>query len=238
MKTLIIGAGEIGKSLQKVLSAKHEVFIRDKEDNFEVNDIEVLNICYPYHSTFIDATKAYIKRYNPKLTIIHSTVAPGTTRKCGEKVVHSPCHGKHPNLEGGIKTFVKYIGGTNTYALNLADKFLHDAGIKVMVVSSPESSELSKILCTTQYGVNIMMMKEIARICDEWGVPFKEVYSHWNGFYNQGYEQLGMPQFRRYILEPMEGRTGGHCVINNTYLLDDWLTNLVKDRDEEINKKK
>ena len=115
MRTLIIGAGEVGYSLKRALEDKHEVFIRDKEKG-DFKKIEVLNICYPPSKDFIKITKKYIEEYHPKVTIIHSTVPPGTTDKCGENVVHSPIHGKHPNLKEGIFTYVKYLGGKNAAA--------------------------------------------------------------------------------------------------------------------------
>lgn len=232
MKSLIIGFGEIGKSLHEVLKTTHESHIRDIDD-YPLDGIDVLNICYPFSKKFVEITKAYIKRYNPLVTIIHSTVAPGTTRKCGNMVVHSPIHGKHPDLAQGIRTFTKYIGGHNTYAIYNANKFLSQSGIKCFIVSSTEASEISKILCTTQYGWNVLLMKEIAEICDKFHVPFHEVYTQWNYFYNKGYTELGKSQFIRPILDPMQGKIGGHCVINNCDLLDSFITKTMKERNKK-----
>lgn len=231
MRTLIIGAGEIGKSLQEVLKGHHETHARDKSD-LKLDKVEVLNICYPFSSEFVAETKRYIKQYQPKVTIIHSTVPVGTTNLCGEMVVHSPVHGKHPNLATGIKVFVKYLGGRNAYAVRIAEEFLKAAKINVQVVSSAEASELSKILCTTYYGWNILFMKEVVRLCQEMKLPFHEVYG-WNKYYNAGYKAMGMPQFVRPVLEPMEGPIGGHCVVNNCDLLDSLMTNLIKEQNKE-----
>lgn len=235
MKTLTIGAGEIGKSLHSVLSGVYESYIRDKED-LKIEEIDVLNICYPPSKDFVKITKEYIAQYKPRITIIHSTVAPGTTSQCGDMVVHSPIHGKHPNLQQGIKIFVKYIGGNNAYATYLADKFLKGAGIKTKIVSNSKASELSKILCTSYYGWNILFMKEAAKICKKEGVPFHEVYTDWNWFYNLGYDQLNMPQFRRPVLDPIPGKIGGHCVVENCDLLDSFITKTIKEKNEEYKK--
>lgn len=235
MKNLIIGGGEIGKSLFDVIKDKHETYIRDK-DELKLDGVEVLNICYPPIKDFIRITKSYIKQYNPKVTIIHSTVSPGTTEKCGEMVVHSPVHGKHPNLQGGIRTFVKYVGGNNAYAVNLANKFLKQGGIKTKVVANSKTSEISKIMCTSYYGWNIIFMKEMVEICKRYGVPFNEVYSDWNFLYNAGYNELGMSQFIRPILEPMNGPIGGHCVVNNAYLLKSLITDLIVKKNDEYKK--
>ena len=232
MKSLVIGGGEVGKSLYEVLSKRHECYIRDLDD-FQMDGIEVLNICYPGRlENFIEITKKYIKQYKPKLTIIHSTVKPGTTRQCGEWVVHSPIHGKHPNLTQGIMTFVKYVGSHNIYASYMAFKYLMDAGIRAEVVSSPEASEISKILCTSYYGWNILFMKEVERICRQHNVPFTEIYARWNSYYNDGYDKLGMRQFQRPNLEPLPGRIGGHCVVENCDLLDSFITNTIKSRNK------
>jgi len=243
-KSIIIGAGEVGRSLYKVLEAtyKKAIVLRDKEPDKEIHCIEndfhnssvsFLHICYPYSDLFIDYTKNYIQQYKPSIaTIIHSTVPVGTTRKCGEYCVHSPIHGKHPNLADGIKTFVKYVGGENNVTVYSTRYYLEMAGIPTKMVSSPEASELSKILCTTYYGWNIVFCKEVAAICKELGVSFKEVYTNWNKEYNKGYTELGMSQFVRPVLEPIEGKIKGHCVVNNTKLLDSAITNLIKEYDE------
>ena len=236
MKSLTIGAGEIGQSLHNVLSRGHDSYTRDKEPNksgYRTNKLDVLNICYPYSKDFVKITKDYIKQYKPKVTIIHSTVKPGTTKKCGDMVVHSPIHGKHPNLTDGIRTFTKYIGGDDVHAVYLADKFLTQAGITTRVVANSKTSELSKILCTSYYGWNLVFMKEVARLCKKEGVPFHEVYTDWNWFYNTGYGKLNMPQFVRPVLDPVKGKIGGHCVVNNCDLLDSFITETIKDKNKE-----
>ena len=240
-KSIIIGAGEVGKSLYEVLKAIYgkDILLRDKistnmeEALYISKDTSFLNICYPYSNSFIEDTKNYIAQYKPSVaTIIHSTVPVGTTRKCGKACVHSPIHGKHPNLAEGIKTFVKYVGGANINTVYLARYYLEKAGIATKMVSSPEVSELSKILCTTYYGWNIIFAKEVATICKEMDLPFKEVYTDWNREYNKGYTALGMGQFARPVLEAIEGPLGGHCITNNCDLLDSFVTNLIKERNK------
>ena len=100
MKTLIIGAGEIGNALSDILSKSFNTLIRDKED-FKIQGIEVLHICYPWSKDFIKSTREYIKEYQPKYTVIHSTVPVGTSRKLGS--FHSPVRGVEPDLTQGIE---------------------------------------------------------------------------------------------------------------------------------------
>lgn len=238
-KSIIIGAGEVGSSLYRVLEAiyKKDILLRDKIPDFGIDsDISFLNICYPYSDSFIEDTKNYISQYKPIVaTIIHSTVPVGTTRKCGKACVHSPIHGKHPNLADGIRTFVKYVGGANINTVYMARHYLEKAGIATRMVANPEVSELSKILCTTYYGWNIIFAKEVATICKEMDLPFKEVYTDWNREYNKGYTALDMGQFARPVLEAVEGRIGGHCVINNAKLLDSFATKFLKGYDGKPN---
>lgn len=215
-RCLVVGKGEVGTSLFNVLKTAHEAYIRDVED-LKVEDVEVLNICFPYSEKFIEQVEAYQAEYKPKLTIVHSTVDVGTTRRLG--AVHSPIHGKHPNLEGGIKTFIKFVGAVDEDKRDLALRFLGEAGIRAVPVLNPETSELSKLYCTTIYGINIAIMKEIHAMCEKYGADFAQAYKMWSRFYNLGYEEMNMSQFKKYSLDYTPGKIGGHCVINNCKIL-------------------
>lgn len=231
MRSLIIGAGEIGKSLHEVFKTAHESHIRDVED-YKIEGVEVLNIAYPYSEKFIEITKGYINQYNPKLVIIHSTVPVGTTRKLGDIAVNSPVNGRHPYLANSIKVFKKIVGGTSPAKVWEAAGFLGQAGICVIFYSSPEASELGKILCTRRYGVSLMEMKETMKLCKKNNVPFHEVYSQWNEMYNIGYTALNEVRFHRPNLIPMEGEIGGHCVVPNLKFIDDELSVFLTERNE------
>ncbi len=167
-KHLIIGAGEVGKALYYVLKSRYEVYIRDKVDNDNLRGrFKVLHIAYPPAKDFISKTKRYIKKYRPELVIIHSTVAPGTTRKIAPFAVHSPIRGVHPRLEKGIKAFVKYFGGRDAPK---AARYFSALGIKIKIFKKPETTELLKLLDTTYYGWNIVFAKEAKRICDKFNL--------------------------------------------------------------------
>src|SRR3990167_7726401 len=238
-KTLVIGAGEIGKSLKNVLSVAYDVEIRDKEedDNVNSNYYRVINICYPYSSQFVEVTKEYIGKYKPELTIIHSTVKPGTTKQLGSHVIHSPINGRHPHLEEGIKSFVKFVGGEDVFDVFKGMDYLNKAGLSMQAMANSTATELAKVLCTTYYGWNLVYMKEVARLCKEHNVPFQEVYAEWNNAYNQGYSKLNEYRFMRPVLFPIDGPIGGHCVIPNCELLEDWLTDTVKGRNQTYKEK-
>lgn len=235
-QTLIIGMGEVGKALKEILKEKYQVFQRDKGDRTfppSKEHYRIIHICYPYSNIFIQDTLNYISLYEPEVTIVHSTIPPGTTRKLGITAIHSPIMGRHPTLAEHIRKFIKIVAGVNPYAVFEATDFLKKAGLQCFVFSSPEASELAKILETTYLGWNVLFMKEVAEICQKFNVPFHEVYTETNGIYNTGYAILQESRFMRPILYPMKGKIGGHCVVQNCNLLDTFLTRIIKSRNKD-----
>jgi hypothetical protein len=237
-KTLVIGAGEIGKSLAEVLSTFYEVHIRDTQTNQAglLDLYDVIHIAFPHYpghgELFLKNVRGYAEQYRAKLTIIHSTVPVGTTAQLGAGFVHSPVNGKHPNLVPSIRTFVKFVGGNDTVSTYKAAHFLSKAGMNCHVLSSSRATELGKLGCTRRYGLSIIEMKEFAKECDKHGVPFHEAYTQWNNEYNSGYQKMHMEQFYRPILAPMEGSIGGHCVIPNLNLLPGEVSDFIKERND------
>lgn len=225
-KHIVLGQGEVGQAIHEILKKRFQVSIRDKDSELR-GQFDVLHICYPPVRDFLKITKGYIKQYRPKLVIVHSTVPVGMTRKIGSFAVHSPIRGVHPHLVKGIMTFVKYFGGSQA---KKAAAYFSAVGIKTKSFPRPETTELIKILDTTYYGWNIIFCKESKRICDRLGLDFDDIYKSANQDYNVGYSKLGMANVVRPVLKPMPGKIGGHCVIQNTYLLKDWLTNTLKKR--------
>ena len=151
-KHLIIGAGEVGKSLYNVLGPHYDIAIRDKDEEAR-GEFDVLHICYPLFENFVNVTKKYIEEYKPELVIVHSTVPVGTTRKIGALAVHSPIRGVHPRLEEGIKMFVKYFGGEKAKE---AARYFSDTGIKTRILDKPETTDLLKIFRHTYHGLEIV----------------------------------------------------------------------------------
>ena len=123
----ILGYGQVGQAIAKFYKKPK---IKDLNRNDGLKGVEILHVCLPWSENFVEIVKKEIKKIKPKLTIVHSTVAPKTTKKIGGMVVHSPIRGVHPHLYKGIKTFVKYIGADNKKSGNLAKKHLESLGIK------------------------------------------------------------------------------------------------------------
>lgn len=218
MKGLIIGRGEVGRALHVVLSEYYPTEIRDVED-LEPKGYEILHLAYPDGPNFVDAAKAYIHQYRPKLTVIHSSVRVGTTDKvaaANDFVVHSPVRGRHPNLEREMKAFPKFVGGRNQIAVNMAKSYFQHAEWVCDGYPDPRATELVKMLSNIYLGLEIAWRQEVERICKTFGVS-SFTYEQFEATYNEGYRRLGQEQLIRPKLSPRP--IGGHCILPCTDLL-------------------
>lgn len=216
MTSLIIGRGEVGKSLWEVLTEVYDVDIIDKDEEALDDSYDIIHICFPYSKDFKKNVKEYQEKYKPKYTIIHSTIPRGTSRNLN--ALHSPIRGLHPHLAEGIKTFTKFIGGAE--ASGVADYF-RKAGIKVTLCDKQETTEALKLWDTQYYLECVRFVKRVKRYCDKHDLPFSEIYRLSNLTYNEGYARLGHIEFTRPILEPIMTEVGGHCLLPNERLLDE-----------------
>ena len=222
MRTIgIIGYGEIGQALDDIYLANNFVpLIKDVDRDDELGGVSVLNICIPFSYDFVAQVSEYIDTLKPGLTIIHSTVPPGTTKLISAdypNIAHSPIRGVHPNLAEGIQTFVKVFGGVG--AIPASKHFSHDLGIECDVYESSITTEIAKLLDTSYYGVCIAWHDYAKNLCDKHGVDFNEAQTHYNQTYNNGYKELKNPNVVRPTLTPPRGKIGGHCVVSNAELL-------------------
>ncbi len=232
----ILGYGEVGQAIAKFYKNPK---IKDLKRDDGLKGVEVLHICVPWSRNFINIAKKEIKDASPKLVIIHSTVALGTTKQLisslPEKlkmIVHSPIRGIHPYLHKGVKTFVKYIGAENRQAAELAKRHLEGLGIKTKIFLPSATTEALKLWDTTQYGWMIILNKEIKKWCDRRGLNFEAIYTEANDSYNEGYRKLGRPEVNRPYLKYMSGKIGGHCVISNCQLLDSEIAKLISKKNK------
>ena len=217
-KQIVIGAGEVGRAIAAVLQDKYDVVLRDIGDPLKYSSLEpTLHICFPYGEAFIGFVKQYQKDYNPRLIVIHSTVPIGTTEEI-MMAVHSPVTGRHPYLEESIRTFTKFFGGL---AAVEAAAIFKKCGVDTRVVDDSCVTEAGKLFQTLQFGWLVMMQKEIYEYCNAMDIDPEVAYKEFNDVYNDGYEKLG-EEFFLPTIHPMRGPIGGHCIIPNTHLLDDF----------------
>jgi UDP-N-acetyl-D-mannosaminuronate dehydrogenase len=181
-----------------------------------------LHICFPYHGPqFLDQVRLYEELFQPHRTVIHSSVPVGTCRKLG--VNHSPIRGTHPHLARGIQSFVKYIAGPE--AEDIARAF-QVVGVTTYIMPNTETTELLKLMDTTQYGMMILVNRWCAEQAKKHGVELADVYTHANQTYNEGYAKLGRPEVARPWLSYMPGPIGGHCVRENARLIDETIASM------------
>ncbi len=212
---LLVGYGQIGKSIHEVFGEAHDITVYDKTFSEKPDgDYTVLLIAIPYGNNFIDTVNAYREQYKVKATIIFSTVAIGTTRKI-PNAVHSPVEGRHPKLAESIRLMPRWVGGYG----KLVDEFFTAAGFKPVYVTS-ETTEFLKLQSTAMYGLNIEFARYVKSVCDELGINYAHV-KNFNLDYNGLYRKLGMGgKYQRYILDPPEGMIKGHCIVPNSKMLD------------------
>lgn len=220
MKTLIIGAGEVGQALKQVLSKAHEVLIRDIEPiDIGLGSIEVLQICYPDSDRFVEITKNYIALYKPTLTIVNSSVSVGTTTSIGVDVVYSPIRGRHPGngLQKEMMVFTKFVGCRNEVKLAMAAEYFKQCGWDVASSDNPEALEYLKLMSNVHMGLEIAWRQEVERMMKKFKID-PVVYDDWERTYSEGYRELGQYHLMRSRMNPAP--IGGHCILPCTEILN------------------
>jgi len=209
---LVVGMGEVGKPLLRILSRTFDCMGIDIEPVDIDSPCSVMHICYPFQGPdFVKTTTSYMHKYQPALTIIHSSVAPGTTRKIqaaadDQAVAYSPVRGKHVRMEADMLCYKKFVAASRTETLDVAVTHFRQAGLRTMAFPSLEIAELSKILETTYLGVLIAWAQEMERLAVDCGGSFDDV----NAFIKE-------INFLPSHIFP--GEIGGHCVLPNIAIL-------------------
>ncbi len=217
-KGLVIGLGEVGLALFKVLRKHYGEDI----DGYDIRDgnspdgkYEILNICIPYSAEFQKIIQFYYNKYSPSVVINHSTVPVGTTESLGSWAVHSPVLGKHDNMEQSLTQFIKWIGGNSTEC-EISKNFIFNAGIRCHLVQSASETELLKLFCLAKYGMSIAFAQYQKDVFDQHGFDYADIMI-WDKEYNQHVD----PTLKRPIMIPPHGIIGGHCVVPGTRILNE-----------------
>lgn len=101
---VVVGLGEVGRPLMNILARTYDCVGIDIEPVKIDGAVSVLHICYPFQiPRYVQTTADYVRRLNPGLVIIHSTVPPGTTHQVQKEVpdalvAFSPVRGKHVRI--------------------------------------------------------------------------------------------------------------------------------------------
>src|SRR5690606_37553242 len=131
--------------------------------------------------------------YAATLVVVHSTVPVGTCDRLG--AVHSPVRGRHPHLAEGVRRFVKHFAGERAAE---AAAIFERCSVPVAVHGRrAAATEAGKLWELAQYGLQVVIEKQIHEWCEREGVDFDVVYTRFAQTYNDGYDTLGEPQFIR-----------------------------------------
>ena len=225
---LVVGIGEVGRSLFELLKQNNKFDVscldidKEKIQNIQQSNIpkevDVLHVCYPCSNQeeFVKTTVNYMKKFKPKLTIINSTVPPGTTKNIhklfGDHIVHSPIRGMHTSIETMKKDLLfwtKYIGSVDKESADLASRHFEELGLKTKVMTGTTETELAKLFSTTYRAWMIACFQEMHRISKKFGADFNQITDF--------LEDTHKVRFDRPIHFP--GIIGGHCLISNAELL-------------------
>ncbi|MEM1516161.1 MAG: GDP-mannose dehydrogenase [Thermofilum sp.] len=220
---LVVGLGEVGRAVYEILkeSGKFEVFGYDIDPSRTLNKLEevprpvvYLHVAIPYSSKFVEIVARYTGELQPRALIVHSSIAPGTTRALYERfgipIAYTPVRGKHPNLKRHLLFWPKWVSALPPEFLEEAARHLSEAGFKVkLCASGPESLELAKLWETVYRAVMIASWQELHRVAREKGASLKVIAE----FIGEVHEVLK----DRPVYYP--DFIGGHCLIPNTEIL-------------------
>ena len=236
-KDVVVGIGEIGRPILKLLSKSNIVVgfdlnpnLMDKRkfERYKNLKTSFMHITIPVTGKFINNVLKLYKKFQPECIVIHSTIRPGTTERLQEKlpipVIYSATRGVHKRMIYDLKRYTKFfVISTNAprgkWASSRYVKMMKACGIKTKKMSKPETLELAKIICDTSYLgwlVNYAQLSNMIAI--EHGVNYDEMWS----FTEEIQKFLG----NRPKMYP--GHIGGHCVIPNLGLLDNQTLNIIK----------
>ncbi|EMG28749.1 putative NDP-sugar dehydrogenase [Listeria fleischmannii 1991] len=194
-------------------------------DEFAIlGQLDAVSVCVPTplnenqepdisYMTFT-AEKILTHMKNPLLILLESTTYPGTTRELFANRFEAA--GKHVNEDYFLcfspervdpgnehyqtKSIPKVIGGITEESSELAEALYGSVLDEIVLVSSPETAEMSKLLENTFRSVNIAFVNEMALMCERMGLDI------WETIDAAATKPFGFMPFY-----PGPG-VGGHCI--------------------------
>ena len=228
-KDIVVGIGEIGKPILRLLSKQNTTVGFDVRPNLMDQRIferyknlktSFLHIAIPATGKFINNTLKLYKKFQPECIVIHSTIRPGTTEKLQEKlpipIIYSATRGVHKRMIYDLKRYTKFFGISvnaprGKWASYRYIKLMKHCSVKTKKMSNPKTLELAKIICDTSYMGWLINYAQLSNmIANEYGVNYDEMWS----FTEEIQKFLG----NRPKMYP--GIIGGHCVLPNLDLIN------------------
>ena len=198
--------------------------LRASTDKAELASCEAIVICVPTPLTssrepdltyLLDSATALSGVLGQgQLVVLESTTYPGTTRerllpileesgmKAGQDfhLAFSPERIDPGRTDYTVKSTPKLVGGLTPACAERAEALYSSICEQVIVLSSPETAELSKLLENIFRSVNIALVNELAQLCDRLGIDVWEVI-----------DAASTKPFGFMHFEPGPGM-GGHCL--------------------------
>ena len=163
----------------------------------------------------LEAAAAIAQVLQPgQLVVLESTTYPGTTRERVAPILEesgmaagrdfhlafSPERIDPGRTDYTVRTTPKLVGGITDSCAERARQLYAEICDEVVVLSSPEAAELSKLLENIFRSVNIALVNELAQLCDRLGIDVWEVI-----------DAASTKPFGFMRFEPGPGM-GGHCL--------------------------
>jgi UDP-glucose 6-dehydrogenase len=219
MKVLLIGKGQVGTALANIISKQHDLTTYDIEAavNKDMGKYDVMHICIPWHTNFVNTVVFYIRKFKPHLTLIESTVKPETTKKIhsiesNKLICHSPVRGCHSSLLWGLQTYTKFIGPTSIKAGLLAQQYYETLHLKTYLATSSTETECSKLFNLSYYAAQIAYFQEVERKVTQYNLNYEDVEAFFQSTTEDSRGKVQRPIFQgNYI--------GGTCVMPGLRLI-------------------
>jgi UDP-N-acetyl-D-glucosamine dehydrogenase len=171
-----------------------------------------------------------------QLILLQSTTYPGTTQEDILPILESnglkagldfhlaftPERINPGDKKNTVATTPKVIGGLTPTGSELAKLLFAHITDQIMIVSSPRTAEMSKLLENTFRSVNISLVNELAKLCERMGIDVWEVIA-----------AASTKPFGFMPFYPSAG-VGGHCIPVDPYYLSwkareyDFYTNFIE----------
>ena len=244
-KDVVIGLGEIGTPILKLLSKnnivvgfdlKPDLIDERKFERYKNLQTSFLHVTIPVSSKFESNLLQLYKKFKPECIVIHSTISPGTIEQIQKKLdvplIYSATRGVHKRMLKDIKRYTKFFAISKNapkkqWAIKAYSTKMKNCGIKTKQMSKPETLELAKIICDTSYlGWLINYAQFSNMIAQRYNVNYDEMWS----FSDEIHKFLG----NRPKMYP--GFIGGHCVIPNIDLMHNQTLDLIKKMNDDYAK--
>ena len=245
-KDVVVGIGEIGKPILKLLSKNNTIVGFDlnpdlvdqkKIERYKKLQTSFLHIAIPVTDKFINNVLKLDKKFKPECIVIHSTISPGTTtylqKKLSIPIIYSATRGIHKHMIKDLKRYTKFYSISSNapkkqWATKSFSRKMKLAGIKTKKMSKPETLELAKIVCDTSYLGWLVNYAQISNlIAQKFNVNYDEMWT----FSDEIHTFLG----NRPKMFP--GFIGGHCVIPNLQLINNETLNMINEINNLYEKK-